>query len=370
MQAPSASVPLHVVRLSVAAIPLVLSAVTLGAQHLVVPASHAGADGGDRFFVAGTAEPRRQLTLIDQSELTAMLGRPVIAISWRRNAENDDFPAGRANLTLHLSHARTTWATASEFFAANVGPDRTEVFHGTVDIPYSPAANANPAAWRADQTLHVALTTPFLYLGGTLALEVSGAPDASMPIEWWPADAVWHHGDGQVIDVGAGCGPFGPNAAGLSPHNLIPGGTAQFTAVGAPGEFAYLAIANAALPRQVDLAAFGAPGCWLHLLSPLDGVATAVSQALQPSQPNPFGLAACDLQLPNAPQFLGASFGAQWVLIGGNGITASNGLGFTIGSQRPSLPITLVTAPELNGQPPAKGLVFPARGHVLRFEFL
>lgn len=356
--------------------PAVVAAVlasAAGAQQSfhVVPSAQQTLDGGSRFWVAGTIEPRRQQTLIDASLLTPLLGRRITGLQFRRNVEPIAFAGGTATLTVRLSHSPRTWLTASERYADNQGQDLSTVFQGTVTLPNSPAPSGPAVPWAPDQVLAITFQTPFDYQGGTLALDVGGSPTASNTATWWPADAVWQPASGTVQTAGAGCGPYGgPQGewSFLTATNLVPGGSASFQALGAPGELAIWLLAGAVQLQAVDLTPYGGPGCFAHVAFPLGSVVTLFGAPLFPARPAVGGMAAVELQLPASAAFLGAGFASQWFAFGSAGLTSSNAHQWALSGQYSSLPITLVTAPALGGEP-MTGKVLPACGHVLRFEY-
>ncbi|MBK8097727.1 MAG: hypothetical protein IPK26_11505 [Planctomycetes bacterium] len=340
----------------------------LAQQYLVIPPNQAMPDGDDQLWVGGTIAERRQMTLIDASLLTGQIGQPITAITWRRNAAPESFVGGTSNVTVHLSHAARSWSDASPTFAVNAGADRTQVFSGTVTLPNSPAIQGNQVAWTADNTLRIQLTTPFFYLGGTLALEITGAPSQTGAAEWWPADAVWESGDGSASHYGQGCGQPRALTADLTSTNLVPGGSVAFHVAGTPMDIAVVAFAVQA--GNLDLAPHGFAGCRALLSAPLFSTSLLIGPAPHSQNTGAEGLATVVAQIPTGTAFLGSQFFTQWFSFGPNGLRNSDGMAWTIATQTPSLPMTLITAPVLNNQQPEQGLVFPARGHVLRLESL
>lgn len=350
---------------------LVASSALMAQQHAVVPTQHAVVDGSHTFFVAGTYAPERQLTLIDGSLLTPTLGRAIHALAFRRNAEADEFAGGSAHLTVRMSHAARSWQTASPVFEQNHGPDVTTVFQGTVTLPTSPGTTTNQITWLPTNTFEVLFQVPFAYVGGTIAIEVSGQPDPTQPAEWWPADAAWEPSGGSEVSIGNGCGPFGGPTGEwsfLTATNLTPGGSAVFSALGTPGDLAYWLLAARTQPMAVDLSPFGASGCYAHLNTPIDGLMTTFASQLRPSQPALGALAQIHVPLPASTMFLGAAFASQWFGLGAVGITTSNAHAWSIAAQQPGLPMTLVTAHD-NGARPTSGRIVPGCGHVFRFAF-
>lgn len=341
------------------------------AYQAVVPSSCALVDGSHAYLVAGTIEQRRQLTLIDASLLSALSNHNITGLAFRRNATGDPFPGGGATLTVKLSNAARSATTPSEFFDRNHGVDLTTVFSGQVTLPSSPSTGSNPVPWTPENIIYLQFQNAFHYSGGTLAVEVTGIPDPVSPTSWWPADAVWQPTGGSAQSIGGGCGTFGGANAEWSfvtATSFVPGGTASFQAIGTPGNIAIFMLAGSANPQAVDLSYFGAPGCYLHLDYLLANVMTFFGPALLPQRPTEGGMALINLQLPTSTTFLGTTLASQWLSFGMNGMTTSNAHQWTVATQMPNLPMTVISAPVVNGEP-AVGKVIPSCGHVFRFEY-
>lgn len=338
-------------------------------QHHVAPPTQTIADGAHALFVAGTTEPHRELLVIDGSLLLAMQGRRITGIELRRDVADETFAGGVADLTVLLSHAARAWSDASERFDQNHGPDRTLVFQGSVQLPTSPPVLGPDVPWDAQNVLAIALQTPFDYVAGALALEIRGAPDAMTPTEWWPADAVWQPAGGSATSIGNGCGPRGgPTGewAFLDATNLVPGGTATFTALGSPNELACLVFGTGAAANAIDLAPFGAPGCHGHLQVVLGSLLTFFGPPLLATQPATGGRALLAFRVPGSPAYLGMGMASQWIGFGTGGLVSSNAHAWTLANTAPTLPMTMVTAHDPAGTADA-GTVVPGCGHVVRF---
>lgn len=337
-------------------------------HFLVVPAVHASTDAAHGYFVGGTVEPRRQLTLLDGPILGLAPGRILHGVAFRRDAADETFSGGTANLTVRLSHAATGSGTASAHFDDNHGMDVTTVFRGTVELPASPPAPGPDVAWSSTNVVHVPFQLPFVYRGGTLALEVLGAPDPQSNASWWPADAVWQPTGGHVESVGAGCGPWGgPEGewAFVSPTGLVVGGTASFSALGEPGALALLVIAGKARPDVLDLRSLGAPGCFAHLEHEIGSCGTLFGPPLRPQVP---GNAVVELHVPAMPGLVGVSFASQWFAIGSHGLVSSNAHAWSLGAP-PWAGLAVVTAEQVGSTVPPIGKVVPGCGHVLQFAY-
>lgn len=344
-------------------------ACVLAQQVHVVPAAQALADGNHAFAVAGTYEPRRQVTLIDGSLLQPLIGRTLTALSLRRDGSDRAFAAGELQLTIRLAHAPRAWNDASPQFAANLGAGAVTVFSGAAVLPASPATAGAQVPWTTGNALRVPFAQPFVYQGGTLAVELIGSPGAQVS-DWWVADAVRDVRSGQVQQVGTGCGPFGGVAGEWSfvdAPGIVPGATVAFAAAGPAQEFALWAVATGAAPFQFDLAAVGAPGCFVHLAAPLAAIASGFSAPAFAHRPDLGGVANVSVQIPAHASFLGLGMASQWFQFGAAGLTASNAHAWQVALQSPLLPMTLVTAPLVAGAA-SEGKVIPGCGLVFAFD--
>ena len=345
-----------------------LFAASVTAQsHLVVPAAYANQDAISFNWLPGASRDVRQQTLVGAAHLTPMLGETITAIEWRRSAKNEVFQGGVANLTVTLSIAPHDTLDATSWFAANVGPAPIVVFSGQVTLPTSPADPGPNVAWTADNVVRVPLTTPFLYNGGTLCVDVVGAPVPGLNADWWMADAMFEDLPGTVVDLGGGCGTYGGPAntwSHVETRSLVAGGYAHFYAYGPPLELAIAAF-GIGTPIGVPLNTLGfqsPPNCDLHL-AVLD---TLVPAILIPD-PNPFlasagGRADFEFKLPGVPAILGAQMTTQW--LEWSQMATSNALQWTVAGTMPTLDMAL-----LEGDPSEpNGNLTVHLAHVLRFE--
>lgn len=350
-------------------IPLVVLTLGLGlaAQGTVtVPASYASTDAASRLWVAGFSADLRQQTIVGASHLQALLGRDLIAVRFRRDADPAAFAGGSANLVVQIGTTATAPLAASQSFAANL-PQPTQVFAGSIAVPASPPAPGPNANWDAQHSVRIPFSAPFRYLGGSLVLDISGTVDPTAPVEWWPADAAFDPLTGSVHSVGTGCGVHA-NAAGewasVAASTLLAGGTAQLSARGTEQGLALLFLGAPAQPQGMPLEWLvpGAlPGCHVHLPLPAALLVTTFANV-------PFagegGVAIQFVRIPNQPWVLGASFGTQWVDVQQQFAT-SNAVDFTIAAAMPSLDLAVVRG--VPGEP--NGIVLVNQAHVLQFEF-
>lgn len=337
-------------------------------QHLVVPAAYTTNDAVSYQWIAGASRDVRQQTLIAPNHLTALLGTTIQAIELRRSAANEAFAGGTANLTVSLSISPNTPLACSSQFAANVGPSPVQVFSGAVTLPASPADTGPTIAWSANNTVRIPFQTPFVYTGGTLCVDVVGAPVAGQNANWWMADAEFENLTATSTDFGGGCGGYGGPQhewSYVAERTLIPGGHAKFFAYGAPGSLAFVLFGGGS-PVGVPMSAIGFPsplGCDLHLTwILLIQLAVFVPEA-EPALLSRGGRAELELTFGHDPSFLGFTCTTQWVdLISWE---TSNAIEWTTPSSVPTLGMALV-----EGHPSElAGEVSVHLAHVMRFEY-
>jgi len=336
--------------------------------HLVVPAAYTNTDAISFQWIAGASRDVRQQTLIAPSHLTALVGRTLWAIELRRTAANEVYQGGTADLTVSLSTSPNDPLSCAPTFAANLGPDEVQVFDGAVTLPTSPAQVGPTVAWSAANTVRIAFATPFLYLGGTLCVDVTGHPVAGQTADWWMADAMFEDIKGTTTDLGGGCGPYGgaqSQWSHVSNRSLLAGAQARFFAYGTPYTSAALVIGEGST-TGVPMWQIGfpsPPNCEVHLSSIL-GVLPVVFEP----DPNPLlaargGLGDVRLGFANDGTFLGITFTTQWLEVAQ--WQTSNAIEWTTASSVPQLGMALV-----EGHPSeATGEVSVHLAHVLRFEY-
>jgi hypothetical protein len=337
-------------------------------QACVVPSSYAAADAPSLLWLAGVSEDLRQQVLVDATHLQPLQGRLITALSWRRNASADLLQGGSVTMTVRLAHSPRSAADASMALADNLGLNPVQVFQGQVTVPTSPPAPGPTATWSSDVVVRLVLQQGFLYLGGTLCIDVAGISDPTSPVAWWPMDAAWDTASGGKVDVGVGCGPYAGSSGRWStadPRSLVPGGTGLLTARGTPGGLAFLVFAVGAQANALDLrAAIGAPaGCYAHLSGILFSRVTQFGPLVDPQAPDRGGQVTWRLSIPNEPWALAATFAIQW--LDATAFAASNAVVCTVSSVPSTLGMTTVQA----GLSDTAGTIMPNVAHVLRFEF-
>jgi hypothetical protein len=350
----------------------VLAGTVLDAQapeYLVVPAAYAKKDAVSYEWIAGASRDVRQQTLIAEAHLAGVIGKRLQAIELRRTAANEVYAGGTATMTVTLSTSPHTPLTCSSQYAANVGADAVEVFSGPVTLPTSPAVTSGASDWTPLNIVRIEFTSPFEYLGGTLCVDVVGAPVAGQNANWWMADAEFENLIATATDFGGGCGPYG-GPQGLwsyvAKRTLIPGGHARFFAYGVPNSLA-VAVFGAGSPVGVPMAALGFPSpptCEFHLSSLLMMQVAVFVPETEPGLMSRGGRADLELQFGYDPSFLGLTCTTQWVDL--LSWTTSNAIQWTTASSVPTLGMAL------NEGSPAEsgGEVSVHLAHVMRFEYL
>jgi hypothetical protein len=269
-------------------------------------------------------------------------------------------------MTVTLSIAPHAPLEVSTMYAANVGVPAVQVFSGQVSFPASPA-NPGPVAWTPDNIVRIPFSTPFVYVGGTLCVDIVGTAIPGQEANWWMADLELEDIGGSFTDLGGGCGIYGgatKNWASVSRRSLLPGAYARFSAYGTPFGLAIAAFGNRA-PAGVPFAALGFPAlptCVLHL-STLDGLIPMLF--LPPSDPSDItfgGEAELLIRVPASSSVFGLSMTTQW--LDWSQMATSNAIEWTIASVTPTLDMAHV-----DGDPTeAFGLSSVHLAHVLRFE--
>jgi len=337
-------------------------------QHVVVPTSNALNDGNRFCAIAGAVDPFRHQILVGAGHLTAVAGKTIQALEFRRSAANETYSGGAVNLTVELSISPNTPLDCSELFAANSGAQTTQVFAGTVAVPTSPPTTSTSIAWTSSNTVRVAFSTPFVYPGGTLCIDIVGQPIPGQNLDWWMADANHEAIASSVTQLGVGCGSYGDGNGTWSwveKNSLVAGGFARMNAVGTPYGLAVAAIGDGTTNGvPLHLLGIGSPSsCNVHLST----LILLEPRVFMP-EPSPFpstagGTANFDLKIPGIPAALGARFTTQWLDFSGEWM--SNAIEWTVAPSLPALNMAFVEGHPLE----STGTATPLMAHVLRFEY-
>ncbi|HEX5050330.1 MAG TPA: hypothetical protein VFZ65_01030 [Planctomycetota bacterium] len=333
-------------------------------QTLVVPAAYSTQDAVSSLWIAGGSAEVRQQTLVGASHLGALVGRSLTALELRRSAADETYQGGEAHLAVTVSTSPNAPLACSQAFAGNVGNDAVQVFDGTVTIPTSPPAVGPSVGWTPDNTVRIAFQSPFVYLGGTLCIDVIGQPVAGQAAGWWVADAEFEDLEGTVVEVGDGCGSYGgPHHrwSYVAERSLLPGAFARFWAHGTPNSLGLAAFGCASPPIPLTALGLPSPGCNLFLGS-LDALLPAV---FEPEvHPLLAGVATAEVRvkIPNDVAVFGTTFTTQWLEWAQ--LATSNAIQWTVAGSIPTLDMAVI-----EGHPAeATGEVAVHMAHVLRFE--
>lgn len=348
-----------------------LAATSIASQQplfLTAPPGFGNIDAPSYLWLPGASREVRQQTLIGAARLVPIMGRTITALELRRTAADETYSGGMASITITMSAAPHTPLECSEQFAANSGAAAVQVFSGPVTIPTSPPELGPSVPWDLDNTIRIPLQTPFVYLGGTLCVDVVGQPVPGQNANWWMADAEFEDISGSVVDLDGGCGIYGGTAhrwSHVDERSLLPGAYAHFHAYGTPYGFALTAF-GLPNPTGVPLALLGLPAsaeCELRLGS-VDLLAVSMFiPDLQPQLQSRGGRADVTLKLPGNAAVLGLSLTTQW--IDWAQMATSNAIEWTIAGSVPTLDMALVEGHP--GEP--TGNVSVHLAHVMRFEY-
>lgn len=315
-------------------------------QHAVVPAAYTNTDAISYGWIAGASRDVRQQTLVGPSHLQTLIGRELLALELRRTAANETYQGGTAHLTVVLSTSPNEPLRTDPTYYRNVGSDATQVYGGPVTLPTSPPDTGPAVPWSPQNTVRIAFTTPFVYRGGTLCIDVVGQPIAGQNANWWMADAEFEDIQGSALPIGTGCGAFGgPQHAWsfASERTLLPGAHARFWAYGPPNGWTIAAF-GVPTPTPIPLPAMGvpAPGCTMAL-NPNLLLATTVAMfepEIDPRLWSHGGSAEARIWIPNAPWVFGLSLATQWFDL--TQPATSNTIQWTVANAMPSLDMALV----------------------------
>jgi len=353
------------------ALSVLVVSLSLGAQapqHLVVPAAFASHDAVSYQWIAGASRDVRQQTLIAENKIAPLVGQRLRAIELRRSATNAAFPGGVASMTVTLSTSPLTPLTCSTQFAANVGSDAVQVFAGPVVLPASPAAPGPKVDWSAENVVRIVFTEPFHYQGGTLCIDVIGAPVPGQNADDWMADAEFQDLKGSFVDLGGGCGTYGGTEktwSALAERSLVPGSHAEFWAYGLPNHLALVMFGTrSAAGFPMSALGFGVPAqCELHLGSLFFTQLTVFVPETEPLLVSRGHRGDLVMKLGTDASFLGLVCTTQWLDL--MTMHTSNALQWTASTTVPTLGMALN-----EGHPnEAEGLVSVHLAHVMRFEY-
>lgn len=311
---------------------------------VTIPPDAIGRDGGGVGSLAGATAPRRQQFLLGASLLTGMRGRTITRLAFRRDGQLVELAAGLADLTLRLDQQTVVdpWR-ASTSFAANLGVAATVAFAGRVSLPSSPRPNSRDGVgFGPNETVTIDLARPFIYLGGTLCIDIEGAPVGTATSRAWPLDIDRDGVRGRLTTNGSSCVAT-PEAvtrhASADPSALRPGATARFVGFGHASQPAGLLLAPTPLSVPVDLTFLGSPGCTLGLLPAVElWTSTAANRR------GPLSAANVYLTVPHETRFASAILYAQWLFIQDGRIRTTETLAAELAGAMASIDGAMVTS--------------------------
>ena len=315
---------------------------------------------------AALAQERVDVEIARAAHLTSLVGKQLKAIEFRRNATATTFDTGEANLTIKISSMAAATYDCSRTFDSNEGTDVVEVWNSTINpslpvsvvLPNSPPAAGPNVVWTSDNVIRIDFTTPFLYNGGRLCVDITGSAVAGLEAENWIADAYAEDAKGTFQNIGGGCGTYASHAR-VNEYSLVVGNRASFTTLGTPFFFGFAVTGQPQSPGlPLSFLGFNPPGnC--ELMTSLDVVAT-VPMINYPG--TAMGYGRWELDIPNNSALQGLGFTTQWFDYGTQATT--DALSWTIGAA-PSLDMATVSGETTS----AEGRVVPNIAHVIRFEY-
>ncbi len=352
-------------------IALALAACATGQQVITIPAGAIGRDGTGLLAGAGFEQPLREQFLFGATHLTGLVNRDLLALRMRRDGTPVEQKAGQLDLTLTVSASNLLDVRSpSPVFADNHRVPATTVFQGLVSLPHSlPLAHRHAATWSTPDAVTVPFAAPFRYLGGALCVQLDGVPRATLSSPWWPVDGERDLGTGVVTTIGQGCGPvaaIASRSAGVEARMLRVGSTPRFTALGQPGNPAFLFLSSQVLSPGVDLSFLGAPGCFVYVV-PDTSIAAMVGRQIPGTIA---GGASIEVTLPTLSGLLGATLHTQWAVLAGTRLTTTNALTLQLGADASSLDgAVVISKPASASMLPLAGTVDTATMAVVQFDY-
>lgn len=299
----------------------------------VIPASATGADANDGSYFPFVYEggSRTQHLVVGK-----YIGASAViqGFAYRRDGANQNAFTARSvpNFTVTMGTTSVTPATMSTTFATNRTGTMTTVFSGTYNRPAVPVLpGVQPFL------ITFKLATPFVFQGaqGNLLIEFSEAGQANQKSEY----VIDAHRNTASTGTTATFGVNGPFRSAETytftcpdARGLLPGGSISLTASGLASQyptavlFGFSNVSFSQIPLPFDLTAVGAPGNFAYIsidltaVLPLQASGSSFAGTLKFPLPNDKSLA--DLTLFAQALFLDAasnSFGSVW----SNGVAMS-----------------------------------------------
>ena len=310
---------------------------TLAAQNRhVVPVGAENLEQPTKQWLPGLGYDGRTQIVIDAANLTPLVGHNLTGLEFRRDTSRPfDHPAGTASVIVRIGAAATASFGATTDFGAN-SPNAVEVFRGTLSAAASSVSGY--VGWVDPHVLRLQFTPAFAYAGGPLAIDIEGSSAAHV---WWPVDAARELIAGDVLTLGAACGPRAQQHLGrtldVGPSTLVAGSTTRLTSFTSPEAGNLLLFGVAPLPTPLNLGVLGSPGCWL-VVDPIAVFAPVMTGSSAVGD----GIREFHLTVPADPAFLSAPFVVQALELGAAGLSTSEALACRVAGGLPSLGCAVV----------------------------
>jgi hypothetical protein len=320
--------------------------------------------------LSGIVDGRRQQFLIGQSFLARLKGRAVTAISFRRDGQPTALSPGQGDIRLLVSQGVLTDARhATPSFDTNLGLNPVTAFAGRISAPSSPRpTNRNAVGFGADEVVTITFSAPWVYVGGTLCLDIAGTPAVGSTTRAWPIDVDRDDRRGTIALTGRSCIQIAQRVTrhiSADPASLRPGSTMRIVAFAGAGDMSLLLIAAQRLPAALSLAMIGSPTCELWVLPDV-----MLWTAARPNTPSFPATANAYLHTPPDSALLNAVLHTQWLVVQGAALRTSEAAALQFASlAAPIDGAIVVSTPYQGSSPPAVGEVATSAVPVLQIHY-
>jgi hypothetical protein len=347
---------------------LTLATALTAQSSITLPTDAIGRDGLGLGHLAGTTDARRQQFVFGQSLIKPLRNHWITALTFRRDGQGTTLLGGGATLRVQMAAGVAPSVSAvSPSFAANLGTAPAQVFAGTIALPPSPApTNRDAVGFGAAEAVRIVFDQPFLYVGGTLCIDISGQPTSGNATPAWPIDLERGSARGAVSLHGQACVRTAETITRkitADPASLRAGTTARFAGFAEAGDPAALLLAASRLTSATNLGFLGAPACDLWVMPEITLMASARS-----SPRGPLAAMNVHVHVPHDAAFVGVTLHAQWLVAQRDGIRTTEALAASTASALADLDAAVV----LSGRGSAAatiGAVEVGAHPVVRFEY-
>src|SRR5262245_24991320 len=153
------------------------------ATPIVVPNANAGVEASANSFIPFSAQAQTFQYLLAASQFAAVpIGSELTSIGWRRDGTESTGPTAAmiwATYDILLSTSLNPIGSLSPTFANNVGPDVTTVRSGSFTLNANALTDIGIAT--PNPFFVIPFTTPYIYLGGDLLIELRHSATAPDP---------------------------------------------------------------------------------------------------------------------------------------------------------------------------------------------